>query len=56
MLDIRLIRDDPEAVKRRLEARGPEAAAAIDDVLACDEARRRAEAAKQHAQSERKRT
>jgi seryl-tRNA synthetase len=51
MLDIRLIRDDPAAVKRRLLLRGPDAAAGIDDVIACDETRRRAESAKQHLQA-----
>jgi seryl-tRNA synthetase len=55
MLDIRVIRESPEAVKRRLASRGGDAAAAIDDVLACDESRRRAETEKQRLQSERNR-
>ncbi len=37
MLDIRLIRRDPDAVRAALARRGPDAAAAIDDVLALDE-------------------
>jgi seryl-tRNA synthetase len=37
MLDIRLIRRDPDAVRAALARRGPEAAAAIDSVLALDE-------------------
>jgi seryl-tRNA synthetase len=55
MLDIRVIRENPEAVKRRLAMRGGDAAAAIDDVLECDEARRRAETEKQRLQGERNR-
>jgi seryl-tRNA synthetase len=37
MLDIRLIRRDPEAVRAALARRGAEAAASIDQVLALDE-------------------
>ncbi|MGI8603676.1 MAG: serine--tRNA ligase [Verrucomicrobiales bacterium] len=55
MLDIRLIREDTEEVKRRLAQRGEDASALIDEVLACDETRRRAETEKQRLQSERNR-
>ena len=37
MLDIRLIRRDPDAVRAALARRGPDAAAAIDRVLELDE-------------------
>jgi seryl-tRNA synthetase len=41
MLDIRIIREDPEAVRARLQLRGkPELSAAIDALLAADERRR----------------
>jgi seryl-tRNA synthetase len=41
MLDIRLIRDDPQHVRSRLSIRGkPELAAAVDELLASDERRR----------------
>ncbi|MGN6167591.1 MAG: serine--tRNA ligase [Solirubrobacteraceae bacterium] len=36
MLDIRLIRRDPDGVRARLERRGPEPAAALDSVLGLD--------------------
>ena len=36
MLDLRLIREQPEAVAARLASRGPGAAAAIQDLLAAD--------------------
>jgi seryl-tRNA synthetase len=55
MLDIRLIRDNPQDVKNRLATRGGEPAASIDDVLACDETRRHAETEKQRLQGERNR-
>ena len=57
MLDIRLIRENPQEVKDRLTARagGAAVAALIDDVLACDESRRQAETEKQRLQSERNR-
>lgn len=55
MLDIRLIREDASTIKERLQARGGEAAASIDAILACDERRRRAETEKQRLQSERNR-
>lgn len=53
MLDIREIREHPEELKIRLQARGGEAFLLIDDVLACDEARRKAETEKQTLQAER---
>ena len=57
MLDIRLIRENPQLIKDRLAARsgGAALAAFIDDVLACDETRRQAETEKQRLQSERNR-
>lgn len=57
MLDIRLIRENPQAVKDRLATRagGQALAASIDAVLACDEERRHAETEKQRLQSERNR-
>ena len=41
MLDIRLIRSQPEVVRAGLARRSPEAAARVDEVLAADEERRR---------------
>lgn len=57
MLDIRMIRENPQGVKDRLAARtgGAAMAAVIDEVLACDETRRQAETEKQRLQSERNR-
>ena len=55
MLDIRLIRDNPEAIKDRLRLRGGEWHLRIDDVLQCDTRRRAVETQLQHLQSERKR-
>ena len=44
MLDIRLIRDQPDFVKARLATRGgSDAGAAVDEILACDTRRRRIE-------------
>ena len=40
MLDIRLIREDPDGVRSALERRGPEAAAGLDRVIALDARRR----------------
>jgi seryl-tRNA synthetase len=54
MLDIRAIRDQPQDVRDRLKNRGGEQWKLIDDVLACDEARRQAETAKQQLQNSRK--
>ncbi|WP_367870808.1 hypothetical protein [Luteolibacter sp. Populi] len=56
MLDIREIRDNPADFRARLKARGGAHWNLIDDVLACDESRRRAETGKQTLQSERKQT
>ena len=55
MLDIRIIREKTDWVKDRLRLRGGEVWRLIDDVLSCDEARRKAETEKQHLQSERNR-
>lgn len=56
MLDIRTIRETPDTVRERLRQRGGEHWRLIDEVLACDEARRKAETEKQQLQSERKNT
>lgn len=53
MLDIRLIREDAAAIKARLETRGGDSHTLIDQVLASDEVRRKAETEKQVLQSER---
>jgi seryl-tRNA synthetase len=55
MLDIRLIRDNPDAVKARLALRGGGHAELVDRVLAADAERRANETRWQHLQSERKR-
>lgn len=54
MLDIREIRENPDAVRERLKARGGDHWTLIDEVLACDESRRKAETEKQALQSQRK--
>jgi len=56
MLDIRAIRENPAAIKERLAARHDGSADLIDEVLACDETRRKAETEKQQLQSQRKQT
>ena len=56
MIDIRAIREDPEAIKVRLALRHDGSGDMIDEVLTCDEARRKAETEKQRLQSERKKT
>jgi seryl-tRNA synthetase len=56
MLDIRVIRENPAAVQERLKARGGDHWKLIEDVLACDESRRRAETEKQQLQARRKTT
>lgn len=56
MLDIREIRDHADTVRERLKARGGNHWTLIDEVLACDESRRKAETEKQLLQSERKTT
>lgn len=55
MLDIRLIRDQPEFVKERLFSRGGDDASKIDDVLRVDADRRRAETSQQQLNADRKR-
>ncbi len=55
MLDIRLIRRDPAAVRAALARRGPEAAAAIDDVLELDERWRAATAKVEELRAEQNR-
>ncbi len=56
MLDIRLLRENRDAVTRRLAARGGfDAAGAVAEVLACDERRRAAETALGAANAERNR-
>lgn len=55
MLDIRLLREDPDGVAERVKTRGGDAHELVADVLACDEERRKAETEKQQLQGERKR-
>jgi seryl-tRNA synthetase len=55
MLDIRLIRDQPDLVKARLATRGPGMEDAIDAVLAADSRRRALETRLQSLQAERNR-
>ena len=54
MLDIRVIRENPAAVQERLKNRGGDHWKLVDDVLACDEIRRKAETGKQQLQNSRK--
>jgi len=56
MLDIRLIREQPDFVKSRLATRGGDDAAKIDEVLLVDGERRKAETELQQLQAERNRT
>ncbi len=56
MIDIRAIREDPDAIRQRLTLRYDGSADLIDEVLRCDENRRKAETAKQQLQAERKKT
>lgn len=53
MLDIRLVRENPEYVKERVRLRGGDHWMLVDKVLACDEQRRRAETEKQSLSQER---
>ncbi|HEV2842982.1 MAG TPA: serine--tRNA ligase [Chthoniobacterales bacterium] len=55
MLDIRLIREQPDFVKARLATRGGEDIAKIDEVLRVDAERRKAETALQQLNADRKR-
>jgi len=54
MLDIKLFREDAEAMKARLNTRFDSSAELVDEVLQCDETRRDAETKKQELQSQRK--
>lgn len=54
MLDIRVIRENPDLVKERLKLRGGDHWKLVDEVLACDETRRAAETTKQALQGSRK--
>lgn len=56
MLDIRVIRENPAAVQERLKQRSGDHWKLIDEVLACDETRRKAETEKQALQNQRKTT
>jgi len=56
MLDIKVIRENPDLVKERLANRHDGSADLIDEVLVCDETRRKNETSKQALQSERKTT
>jgi seryl-tRNA synthetase len=53
MLDIRLLREQPDFVKTRLQSRGASFDATVDEVLACDSGRRAAETRLQTLQAER---
>ena len=55
MLDIRLIREQPDYVKERLATRGGDDAKFIDELLAVDARRRKAETALQQLNADRKR-
>lgn len=55
MLDIRLIRENPELVKERLAARGGDLHLKIDEILDCDRQRRSVETQLQQLQADRKR-
>ena len=55
MLDIRLIRDQPDFVKSRLATRGGDDQLKIDEVLAVDAERRKLETALQQCNADRKR-
>ena len=55
MLDIRLIREKPDLVRKRLATRGGDDGAKIDEVLRVDGERRKLETALQHLNAERRR-
>jgi seryl-tRNA synthetase len=55
MLDIRLIRENPELVKQRLAFRGGDHASTVDEILSIDTARRSAETERQKLQGDRNR-
>ena len=54
MLDIKLIREDVDTFKERIKNRGGDAHQLFDQLLECDEVRRRCETEKQHLQGDRK--
>ena len=56
MLDIRLLREQPDFVKQRLAVRDARLVSAVDEILACDQKRRAAETHFQQLQADRKRT
>ena len=49
MLDIRVIRENPDFVKERLKTRGGDHWKLVDEVIACDETRRASKRAKDRA-------
>jgi seryl-tRNA synthetase len=55
MLDIRLLREQPDLVKARLGARSPDWAAMVDEILEIDNRRRAAETQRQQLQQDRNR-
>ncbi len=55
MLDIRLLRENPDSVKARLANRGGDYAALVDEVLSIDTTRRSAETERQKLQGDRNR-
>jgi seryl-tRNA synthetase len=55
MLDIRLIREQPDFVKQRLATRDASLVSAVDEILDCDKKRRAAETLFQQLQGDRKR-
>ncbi len=54
MLDIKLFREDPDAIKERLNTRHDSSAELVDEVLECDVIRRAVETRKQELQAKRK--
>src|SRR6186713_1426924 len=56
MLDIRLLRENPDFVKQRLATRDASLVSAVDEILGCDQKRRTAETLFQQLQADRKRT
>ena len=55
MLDIRLLREDPSAVKARLETRSSQFPDLVDQILAIDARRRESETRVQHLRAEKNR-
>ena len=55
MLDIRLIREKPDSVRKRLATRGGDDGGEIDEVIRVDGERRKLETALQHLNAERRR-